>query len=72
MVGAALIVEAIFSAAGLIPPVRPTRADVFGSVEVNYKLALNAIALVVFAGLFALTFRRRGAAVRVRGMTAES
>jgi uncharacterized membrane protein YraQ (UPF0718 family) len=62
MVVAALIVEGIFSAAGLIPPVRPTRADVFGSVQVDYKLVLDAIALVVFAGLFALTFRRRGAA----------
>jgi uncharacterized membrane protein YraQ (UPF0718 family) len=72
MVGAALIVEAIFSAAGLIPAVRPTRADVFGSVQVNYKLALNAIALLVFVGLFALTFRRRGAAVRTRGIAAES
>jgi uncharacterized membrane protein YraQ (UPF0718 family) len=72
MVGAALIVEAIFSAAGLIPAARPTRADVFGSVQVNYKFVLNAIALLVFVGLFALTFRRWGAAVRARGIAAES
>jgi uncharacterized membrane protein YraQ (UPF0718 family) len=58
MVAAALIVEAIFSAAGLIPAVRPTRADVFNSVQVNYKLVLNVVALAVFVALFALTLRR--------------
>jgi uncharacterized protein len=70
MVVAALIVEAIFSAAGLIPAVRPTRAEVFSSVQVNYKLVLNAIALVVFTALFALTARRR-AEPQARGMAAE-
>ena len=70
MVVAALIVEAIFSAAGLIPAVRPTRAEVFSSVQVNYKLVLNAIALVVFTALFALTARRR-AEPHARGMAAE-
>jgi uncharacterized membrane protein YraQ (UPF0718 family) len=59
MVVAALVVEAIFAAAGLIPAVRPTRAEVFSSVQVNYKLVLNAIALVLFTALFALTARRR-------------
>jgi hypothetical protein len=38
--------------------VRPTRADVFSSVQVNYKLVLNVIALGVFVALFALTLRR--------------
>ena len=70
MVVAALIVEAIFSAAGLIPALRPTRAEVFSSVQVNYKLLLNAIALVVFTALFALTARRR-AEPHARGMAAE-
>jgi uncharacterized protein len=53
MVIAALIVDGIFSALGLIPTgARPTRADVFGSVELDYKLVLNVVALVVFAVLF--------------------
>ncbi len=69
MVGAALIVEAIFSTAGAIPSARPTRADVFSSVQVNYKLVLNAIALLVFVALFALTLRR-GESGRVTGETA--
>jgi hypothetical protein len=40
---------------------------VFGSVEVNYKLFLNVLGLVVFAALFALTWRR-GATDPVCGM----
>jgi uncharacterized membrane protein YraQ (UPF0718 family) len=56
---AALIVDALFSAVDLIPSTRPSRSDVFGSVSVNYKLVLNVIALVVFAGLFWLTIRAR-------------
>ncbi len=59
MVLAALIVEAIFSGVGLIPAARPTRAEVFSSVQVDYKLVLNAVALAAFAALFALRFRRR-------------
>ena len=39
MVIAALIVDGVFSALGLIPTgPRPTRADVFGSIELDYKL----------------------------------
>jgi uncharacterized protein len=60
MVIAALVVDAIFSAAGLIPTSRPSRDDIFGTVEVNYKLFLNIAALVVFAAFFWL-IRRRGA-----------
>jgi uncharacterized membrane protein YraQ (UPF0718 family) len=55
---AALIVDGLFSAAGLIPETRPSRADVFGTIAVNYKLVLNVIATVIFAGLFALTMGR--------------
>jgi len=45
----ALLVGAVFSALGLIPQVRPTRADIFQSVKLDYKLVLNIIGLVVFA-----------------------
>ncbi len=59
MVSAALVVNAVFSALGLIPTgPRPTRADIFGSVQLNYKLALNVLGVAIFAGLFWLTVRR--------------
>ena len=68
MVIAALIVDGIFSALGLIPTgPRPTRADIFSSIRVDYKLALNALGLVIFAALFSLT-ARRGATDPVCGM----
>jgi YHS domain-containing protein len=67
MVISALIVDAIFGGLGLIPNVRPTRADIFGSVKVDYKLVTNVIGLVVFAALFSLTMRR-GATDPVCGM----
>ena len=54
---AALAVNGIFSAAGLIPQTRPSRADIFGSVALNYKLFTNILGLAVFAALFALTMR---------------
>jgi YHS domain-containing protein len=57
MVLAALAIDALFSAAGLIPTSRPTQEDVFGSIEVDYKLALNVVATVVFAALFWVTAR---------------
>jgi uncharacterized protein len=61
MVLAALIVDGVFAVLGLVPSGhRPTRAAVFGAVHVDYKLALNAIALAVFAALFWLTRRRAG------------
>ena len=60
MVVAALIVDGLFSAADLIPTgPRPSREDIFGSVELDYKLVLNLVGLAVFAALFWLT-RRRG------------
>jgi uncharacterized membrane protein YraQ (UPF0718 family)/YHS domain-containing protein len=64
---AALIVDGIFSAAGLIPDVRPSRADVFGHIAVDYKLFTNVLGLAVFTALFALT-ARRGATDPVCGM----
>ncbi len=59
MVIAALIVDGLFGAVGLIPHVRPTRADVFGHVRVDYKLFANVLAACAFVALFALTLRRR-------------
>jgi YHS domain-containing protein len=68
MVVAALIVDAIFSALGLIPTgPRPTRADIFSGIHVDYKLALNLLGVVIFAVLFWLT-ARRGATDPVCGM----
>jgi uncharacterized protein len=64
---AALVVDVLFSAAGLIPDSRPSTDDIFGSIELDYKLVLNAIALVVFAVLLAITMRR-GATDPVCGM----
>jgi uncharacterized membrane protein YraQ (UPF0718 family)/YHS domain-containing protein len=70
MVLAALVVDLVFSAAGLIPDVRPTTGDVFGSIQVDYKLALNVVGVIVFAALFGLTLRR-GATDPVCGMTVD-
>jgi uncharacterized protein len=68
MVIAALLVNALFSLLGAIPAgPRPTRADIFGSVQVNYKLFLNALGLVIFAAMFWLT-ARSGATDPVCGM----
>ncbi len=53
---AALTVDGLFGIAGLIPTgPRPTRTDIFGTVDVNYKLFLNIIGTVVFLALFWLT-----------------
>ena len=51
MIVAALAIDALFSLADLIPTTRPTREDVFGTVELDYKLALNILATGVFAVL---------------------
>ncbi|MEA2200097.1 MAG: uncharacterized protein QOI89_693 [Solirubrobacteraceae bacterium] len=59
MVLAALVVDGLFSAAGLIPTgPRPSRGDIFGSVQVDYKLLLNILGIIVFAALLWLTQRR--------------
>jgi uncharacterized protein len=68
MMVAALAVDGLFSVLGLIPTgPRPTKSDVFGSIQLDYKLVLNVLATVVFAALFALT-ARRGATDPVCGM----
>jgi uncharacterized protein len=54
----ALIVDALFSALGLIPDTRPSRDQIFSSVHFDYKLWLNLLGLVIFASLFWLTARR--------------
>ncbi|HEX5146922.1 MAG TPA: permease [Conexibacter sp.] len=60
---AAIAVDVLFGALGLIPSERPSQGDVFGAIEPNYKLVLNALATVAFAALLALTRRRAPAAV---------
>ena len=71
MVAAALIVDAVFSAAGLVPTgPRPTKDDVFGQIELDYKFVLNMVALAVFVALFWLT-KRRGATDPSCGMTVD-
>ncbi len=70
MVVAALCVDGLFSLAGIIPSSRPTRADVFGSIEVDYKLVLNVFATAIFGALMYLTVRR-GTRDPVCGMTVD-
>jgi uncharacterized membrane protein YraQ (UPF0718 family)/YHS domain-containing protein len=71
MVIAALIVDGIFSGLDLIPSgTRPTREDIFSSIQVDYKLLLNVLGIAIFAGLFWLT-ARRGATDPVCGMTVD-
>jgi uncharacterized protein len=67
MAAAALLVDAIFTALGLVPDTRPTRDDIFGAIQLDYKLVLNALGLVIFLALFGLTMRR-GATDPVCGM----
>ncbi|HEY1715847.1 MAG TPA: permease [Solirubrobacteraceae bacterium] len=68
MVTAALLVAGLFSLLGWTPSgPRPDRADIFGSVQVNYKLALNVLAAAVFTALWWLT-QRRGVTDPVCGM----
>jgi uncharacterized protein len=70
MILAALVIDGLFSALGLVPDVRPTADDVFGTIEVDYKLVLNAVATVVFVALIGLTVRR-GATDPSCGMTVD-
>ncbi|MFT3863586.1 MAG: permease [Solirubrobacterales bacterium] len=53
---AALIVDGVFGLVGLVPTgPRPSRADVFGSVGLNYKLVLNVIGTAIFVALIWLS-----------------
>jgi uncharacterized membrane protein YraQ (UPF0718 family)/YHS domain-containing protein len=70
MVGAALAVDGIFSAAGLVPTNHPARSDVFMPIGLDYKAVLNVLGIIAFAALFALTLRR-GARDPVCGMTVD-
>lgn len=57
---AALIVDGVFGIAGLIPSgPRPTRTDIFGTIQLDYKLVLNLAGLAIFTTLFWLA-RGRG------------
>ena len=59
MVIAALAVEGLFSVSALIPTgPRPSRTDVFGTLAVDYKLALNLVGFAIVAALLTLTARR--------------
>jgi uncharacterized protein len=57
MVAAALIVDLLFGLAGLIPTDRPSRSDIFGSVQLDYKLWLNLLGIAIFTVLMALARR---------------
>ncbi len=67
---AALVVDVLFTALGLVPQARPSRADVFGHIAVDYKLVMNLLGLAIFATLFRLT-ARRGATDPVCGMSVD-
>jgi uncharacterized protein len=67
MVIAALVVDGLFGGLGLIPHTRPSRADIFGQVKIDYELFLNVLGVVIFAVLFWLT-ARRGVSDPVCGM----
>ncbi|HUA46734.1 MAG TPA: permease [Solirubrobacteraceae bacterium] len=59
MVVAALAVDGLFSLLGLIPSgPRPSRAAVFGSVQLDYKLILNVVGVLIFGTLMGLSARR--------------
>jgi uncharacterized protein len=70
MVLAALAIDLLFSGLGLIPSGRPSTSDVFGSIQMNYKLVLNVVATAIFLALMWLTVRR-GATDPVCGMTVD-
>jgi uncharacterized membrane protein YraQ (UPF0718 family) len=58
---AALVVDGVFNLVDLVPTgPRPTREDVFGSIEVDYKLFLNILGLAIFAALFWVSRGRGG------------
>ncbi len=70
MVAAGLIVDWIFTVAGLVPGTRPSAMEVMGDLNLGYKLVLNSLALVAFLALMYLTVRR-GAVDPVCGMSVD-
>ncbi|HWD70790.1 MAG TPA: permease [Solirubrobacteraceae bacterium] len=71
MIAAALLVQLLFGAVGLIPSgARPSHSDIFTGVHADYKLVLNALGLLLFAALFTLTLRG-GAIDPVCGMAVD-
>jgi len=71
MVAAALLVDGVFSLAGLVPETRPRIEDVTErGIEWNYTTWLNILFLGVAAALVGLTLRR-GAKDPVCGMTVD-
>jgi uncharacterized protein len=59
MVLAALAMDGLFTVLGLSPSgPRPSRADIFASVSLDYKFALNLLGLAIFASLLWLTASR--------------
>jgi uncharacterized membrane protein YraQ (UPF0718 family) len=57
MVLAALIIDGLFNAAGLIPTVRPTHEQIFSPVAVDFTLFANIIAALVFVTMLAVSAR---------------
>jgi uncharacterized membrane protein YraQ (UPF0718 family)/YHS domain-containing protein len=69
IVAAALAVDGIFSAFGLVPTERPSIDSISErAITWNYTTVLNIVFTVLFLGLFTLTFRR-GERDPVCGMT---
>ena len=57
MVLAALIIDGLFNAAGLIPTVRPTHEQIFSPVAVDFTLFANVLAAIVFAVMLTISAR---------------
>jgi hypothetical protein len=54
----ALAIDGLFSLLRLIPSgARPSRDDIFGSIQLDYQLLLNLLGAVIFIALFWLTQR---------------
>jgi YHS domain-containing protein/uncharacterized membrane protein YraQ (UPF0718 family) len=70
MVLAGLLVAGLFVSVGALPTTRPSRSDLFGSIQLDYKLVLNILGVVIVVALFGLTMRR-GAKDPVCGMTVD-
>ena len=71
MASAAVILEALYGLAGLIPAATTAKhVNLFSGVHANYTLVLNLMGLALSAGLFALT-EGRGVTDPVCGMTVD-